>query len=334
MSRQRRRDELEARARAVGERHHGRGDAGQVGVREADHQVMRQRGQRVDERLGIVARRGESELVHRRDELAPQHRDLAGRRGQRGAGPHARVDRQRSNAALFDQRDDEQVERHPAVDFRQAVGLDDQRARRVVGVEPGEGAGVAVFGQELARALAADAERVRGTARALAGDMAEQREHPAAEPAQQRGAFGIADRPGVGFDPLGHRRPIGDRRAHVAQGHLERLLERAAILRIDPHGLEIDHRFALLARGGQCDQPVARSFDRYDRVDQQVDLQALRGESRGDRIDQERHVVVDHGDAHDASARRATQQDRRFARGANKGGFEQEFGGFGQPFSG
>ncbi|MGZ5158085.1 MAG: hypothetical protein ACXWCL_16850, partial [Caldimonas sp.] len=101
----------------------------------------------MDQRLGIVARRGESELVHRRDELAPQHRHLAGRRCQSGAGPYARMDRQRRNAALFEQRDDEQVERRAAVDLRQAVSLDDQRARCAVRIEPGKGAGVAVLRQ-------------------------------------------------------------------------------------------------------------------------------------------------------------------------------------------
>ena len=324
-------DELDSRTRPVGQGHHGGGDAGEVRLREADHDVVRQRGQRVDQRLGVMTRGSEIEPGHRRGELAAQHRHLVGRRGEGGAGPHSGVDRQRNDAPLLDHGHDEQVERHAPVDLGQAVGLDDQRCGGLLSFEPGEGALIAVGREQLAGALAAHAEQLGDAPVTLAGGVAEQRQHAVSEPAQQRSAFRIIQPFGVRLDSRDHLRPVADRRAHIAERCFERFLQRSAGLAVDSTGLEVDHRFRSLARFGESDELAGIAPDRNDRMNQEIDFQTFGGDRGGDRIDEERHVAVDHRDAHDAAARRAAQQDRRRALGPHERGFEQEVGGFGKP---
>ena len=56
-----------------------------------------------------------------------QHRHFLGRNAQRLAGPQAGVDADAGDLAAFAERNDDQVERHPAVDGRLALGLGHQR---------------------------------------------------------------------------------------------------------------------------------------------------------------------------------------------------------------
>ena len=102
-------DELDAWPRPVGQRHHRGGHAGQVGVGEADHEIVRQRGQGMDERLAVVARRREIELGHRRGRALargpPGFRVLTARTTLRHVpslpscgGEHATIDRGRQRS--------------------------------------------------------------------------------------------------------------------------------------------------------------------------------------------------------------------------------------------
>ncbi len=331
---QRGHDQREPRPRAIGERHHRGRDAGDVGLGEADHDVVRQHGQRMDQRLGIVSAGLEFVLGHLRAELAAQQRDLVGRGGQRGAGPDARMDRERGHPPALDQRHDEQVERDSAMHARQVIGLDDQRDLCRVAlalVEPGEGVRVSLVGDQLARAPAADAERLRLGAVAFAHDLAEQGQHAVGEPAQQCAAFGVGHAPGVLVQALAHPRPVAHCGAHVSQGRRQLLFERAALPGVDALGLEVDHRFgggARLLGFGQRGQPPGGVAARgEDRMDEQVDRQPLRGHGGGDRIDQKRHVAVDHRDLRDAAAGCRTDQHGGVVLLPLARGFEEEGGG-------
>ena len=129
---ERRHDQREARPRAVDQRHHRGRHAREVVVGEADHQVVRQHGQRVDQRLGVVAPGLEARAARRsRGELAAQH---AGRcSGGVASAALVQIPAWTDSAATLPSsthRHDEQVERHAAVDAREAVGLDDQRRAR------------------------------------------------------------------------------------------------------------------------------------------------------------------------------------------------------------
>ena len=236
---ERRHDQGQARARAVGKRHHRRRHAREVAFREADHQVVRQHRQRVDQRLGVVAAALELELAADLGEMAPQHRHLLGRSGERGAGPDPGMDRERRGFAVLDQRHHEQVERYAAMDARKPVGLDHQRRASAL-VEPREGALVSLVRRQLARALAADPEQLHLAAVTAARHVSELRQHSAAEPAQQLGTFGIGHAAGILGDEVAHLRPVGHRGADIGERGGELLLERAAHFRVGPLGLEVD----------------------------------------------------------------------------------------------
>jgi hypothetical protein len=164
--------------------------------------------------------------------------------------------------------------------------------------------------------------------------VAELGQHPATQPAEQRAGL-LVERGGAG-GVLGHHRlhraPVGHRSAHVGERGLERFVELAALARIGARGLDIDQRFAraagLLARlAERGDRAGAVAGDGGDRVEQAIDREALRGDGRGDRIDQERHVVIDHRDPQAALAGVGFDMDQRFAGGAGVGGGEQELRG-------
>ena len=302
-------DQRQLGPRTIDQAHHGGGDPRQVRFGEPDQQVVRQRGQRVDQAFARMAARIEPEPVHQLGKLTAHPRDPVGRGGQRGAGPHPGVDRKRGDGPVLDHRHDEQVERNPAVDVGDAVGLDDQRCQSValaVTVEPLEGSIERGGGEQAARALAADPEQARLAAVALAQDVAELGQHPVVEPAQQRRALGIFG--GLG-DPLGigehcglQLRPVGNCGMNIAQYRCERSSEQTALAGVAALGLEIDHRFAEYAdagRGAGVGRKLAQAAlgiapHRDHRVDQPFDRQPLFGHRRRDRIDQERHVVVDH----------------------------------------
>lgn len=93
--------------------------------------------------------------------------------------------------------------------------------------------------------------------------------------------------------PLAHGRPVGDRAANVAQ-HLQQAESDALPgLGVGQGGdLDMHHRLAGLARADR-NQPVAVTLHGSDRVDDQIHRQFLALELGCDRVDQERHVVVD-----------------------------------------
>ena len=154
---------------------------------------------------------------------------------------------------------------------------------------------------------------------AVAAQVAELRQHPAFEPAQQLRPFGIVDSRGVGAHRLAHFRPVGHGGMNVGQGRAQLALQPPPLARVDPHSLDVDHRFAprvLAPLGSDLAQRAVRVAAGMDhRVDQPVDRQPLRRDRRRDRIDQERHVVVDQRDAHEAPlVGGGSERDRRFTR--------------------
>jgi hypothetical protein len=94
------------------------------------------------------------------------------------------VHRERLDPSVLDQRHDEQVEGHATMDLGKPIGLHDQRWAPGLLVEPGERARVAFVRQEIARALAANAEHLRVGAVAPPSDVAQKRQHASGEPAQ------------------------------------------------------------------------------------------------------------------------------------------------------
>ena len=172
--------------------------------------------------------------------------------------------------------------------------------------------------------------------------MAKLGEHPFLEPAQQCCAFTIGQSFGFG-QPVGigchcclHPGPIADRRTNIAQRGAERIFQLSPRPGIAALGFEIDHRFALFARSiiiiiedrGQPAVGIAPHRDH--RVNEPADRKTLRGDRSGDRIDQERHVVINDRDPHEALSRRTRnrfQRKSRFAVNALPGSGKDEIGG-------
>ena len=183
---------------------------------------------------------------------------------------------------------------------------------------------------------AEDAEALGRRLVGLLDVIAEQGHRPVGEPVEQRRAFGIVDRLGV----LAHlapaasasRAPRGERRSSTrlrsaASSCRPRASARSSSMYI------IDSRRLLSSHSGSTSRsaPLSSRLDADDRVKQAMDGQLPRGDGVGDRIDQERHVVVDDADAHPAIARFAAgrlDRQREFAALAALGGdLGEEFGG-------
>ena len=212
MARERRLDQRQPRTRAVDQAHHGRGNAADILAREADHEVVRQCGQRMDQRLAGMAACIETELGHQLCKVCAQARDFGGRRCQCGAGPDPRVNRDRGNLAAFLDRDEKQVERDSAVDVRQDIRLDDQwhpALAQLWVVEPRKGAVERGIGQHLFRALATNAELPALRAIAVPHQVAQLGQHAAFEPVEQCGSLVVPDPCGVLAHSLAHCGPIG-----------------------------------------------------------------------------------------------------------------------------
>ena len=311
---QRRADQRDARARAVDQAHHGQRHTLHIDIGKADHQIMGQAGHGMGQHLARMAIGAEFMLFQQRGELRAHQRHMARRGGQRGAGPYPRMDRERGQLALLDHRQDEQVERHPAVDMRDPVRFDDQRqaarpAPRQKLVEPCKAAGIGGRGEQFPRAFPANAQRAGLRSVAAAHDMAQLRQHSVIEPAQQGRALGPVHRvQGGGIIDHGalDRGPIAHRRAHIAQRDAQRRRNGRARARVRPRGFQIDHRFAgnagavILGNLRDLAPPVAQH--RHHRMQQPVDHQPVGRNRRGDRIDQKRHVFIDDGDAHETPA--------------------------------
>ena len=322
--------------RPVGQAHHRGDDAFEVVGLEPDHQIVREGAQRMHQRLAGMAAGIEIELGDQLAEPRTQDGNLGRRGRQRGAGPDAGMDRQRGDLALLSDGNDEQVERDLAVDLAQPVRLDDQRAlrARTVGsiLEPLERAIVALVEQHRLAALAADAEDVAVRTVAIAGNVPELGEVAGVEPLQQRSTFGIPEPFGIGRHQFLHPGPVGDRGARVRQGRGDRLFELVAMLRIDPVGLDIDHRLAPTVFRGVLrhvlEPPLRIALHAQYGVNEAVDRGACIGEGQRNGIDQERHVVVDDRDPHEAfGCRTADRLDREggFVRVALHRGARGEF---------
>jgi hypothetical protein len=106
---------------------------------------------------------------------------------------------------------------------------------------------------------------------------------------------------------LQHGLPVGHRRPHVGQHPFDAGRQCGALAGIDqPVDLYVHPGLARLlrrraARPDRLQPALAVALDRVHRVDQQMQAQALAVDLHGNRIDQERHVVVD--DLHHAVAR-------------------------------
>ena len=288
----------------VGQRHEGQRQPLQRVAIEADQNVVGQGGQGMDQRLAGMTLRIEIELVHQRGQRRAQHRHLVRRRRQARTGPHAGMDGERLDLLALAHRHDDEIEQHQAMDARQAVGLDDERVALAF-LEPGEG-GVERGGCDQRLVMpGADAERGMAAAVAMDDFVTGQGEMARQEPAQQRRAFLIGDGVGIGLHRGLHRCPVGNGGAHVGQRFGQRLFERAARFRVGPVRLDIDHRFAAGAGRVIIQDRGERAFavagDRQDGMEQPVDGDVGGGQRIGDRIDQERHVVVDQRDPHEAA---------------------------------
>ncbi len=230
------------------------------------------------------------------------------------------------------------------MDQAQPVGLDHQQCRKGPAlaqavIEPAEGQVPAGRGQHFAAACAADTQDRAFASVTLAGDMAELGHHPVRQPAQQGRAFGIDESGGIGLDGGLHLRPVAYRGAHIGQGRGKLCFQRTAVLRVDAVGLDVDEAFADGSRSvarRQVGQPaIPAPHHRQDRVHQQVHGKAARGHGAADRIDEEGHVAVDHGDAGDALVvGGAADQDGGLAMRPVLRGFEEEGGDLVQRLAG
>ena len=219
-------DQGQARARPVDQAHHGGGDARGVFFGKADHEIVRQGREGVDQRLAGMAGVVEIQFVADGVEPFAQDRDAARRRGDCSARPDAGVDRKGRNLLAVADRDDEQVERHAAVHARHVVRLDDQRrACFALALEPGEGPFVAGIDQQLAGGSAADAKLVFLRSVAFANDMAQLREHARIQPFEQRGAFIVIDPVDIGAHRFLELWPIAHGGADVGERFQQGLLD-------------------------------------------------------------------------------------------------------------
>ena len=231
----------------------------EIGRAETDQQIVRQLGQGMDQRLAGVAARIDAERAGQFGKMRADAGHVLRRGGQRSAGPDTGVDRQRGDPAALELRHQKQIERHPAMDLADDVGLDDQRrsgrGRFALGVEPGEGALVAGRGEQFLRALAADAERALLAAVAAAGDMAELGEHAVMQPVQQRCAFTrvgvLAQRSGIARQCFAQLWPVGHGSADIRQHRLQRSAQAHAAAGIGAGGFDIDNAI-------RADRPGAR----------------------------------------------------------------------------
>ena len=131
----------------------------------------------------------------------------------------------------------------------------------------------------------------------------------------------------IGFDrlvePLEHRPPVGDRAAHVGEHRVEPLAKARLVLgQCQAVDMDLDQALADLARprrsGAAIGDEPARGIplDGDDRVGNEPDRGAEILELAEDRIEQERHVVVDDLDHRhrDRGARSRATPDRRRGR--------------------
>ena len=322
-------------ARTVGQRHRGQRQCLQRIGRERDDQVVRQRGQRMRQRLAGMALAIEPELRLQRGEPRAQDGHVARRRGERGAGPQAGVDRQAGDLAVGLDRQDDQIDRHRPVDGRDQAGFQ-QQWRGVIAavpVEPRRRQGLRRLRQDRRRMrVARDAQHRAHALRAVPELVTEQGEVAIEKPLQQRRAFALRQGRFVRRHGALQLRPVRHRRAHVRQHRGQIVDQRPPVAGIDPVHLDIDQRFGgpRAADLGQRAGIVARHS--HDGVDDPIDRDVARTDRGRDRIDQERHVVVDDRQPHPAPGvvgRDRLDRDSRRTRGADQSGRDDERGGGG-----
>ena len=248
---------------------------------------------------------------------------------------------------------DHAIHRPAAMDQRWPVGLHDQY---VVGAAGKAGHRLAttqarleqsrlVAAQDAERRalyqLVAQTARLRGVVDVAIAAVAQEGEVAGFQPLQEilvllEALRATGRKIGDGVEAgLAHRPPVVDREAHLGQHARER---RGEIVELAGPGLAIDldvhHRFRAACRGTEVEQiAVEVTAHRQHRMGQQMDGDLAAIEFVGDRIDQERHVVVhdvnhgvpaletvaglgrvehpDLGDAGQAAAREGQQGKRR-----------------------
>ncbi len=132
-------DEKQFGSRTIRQRHRShRQMLGLVGLKR-HHQVVRQRGERVRERLAGMTGRIEIESLHNIFEPRSQHRHVGRWRRHGGAGPQSGVDRQLFHLAHLSlaQRNDDEIDQDASMDIRNEIRFDDQRSGAAI-VEPFE----------------------------------------------------------------------------------------------------------------------------------------------------------------------------------------------------
>ena len=265
------------------------------------------------QRLAAMAVRIESEFRLHFGKPGAQQRHVLDRGGERLAGPQAGMDADGGDPAIFANRNDDEIERDPAVNRGAAIGLGDERHRPAL-FEIANGAHAAAFVGGLTR-QAEDAERFARLPDRPFDMIAEQGHRPIGEPAQQgRACFIALDQFGIVAHPLLHRRPVVDRGANVGQHRLKLGEQFGAGARIDAIDLDIHDRFAAALIGADpFDRHQAMflvTIDADDGMEQAVDDQAARGDGGGDRIDR-KAFVIDDADAHPPVAQLRARGSRR-----------------------
>ena len=269
-----------------------------------------------------MARRIEAGAAHDTGDLAAQERDLARAAVVGDGGEQADGQRDAEDVALpVEALDQDGVERHRAVDRGLPGALGHQECARLVqeGADlGGQDGGMAVLVEHGDLRVAQHAEPAAldqlqpGLAPVAADgggvEAATQQGHVAVvDPGQEVGGFlgflGIGSMGDVvagGADALAHRGPVLHRGADVGQHPLDPLAQTGLGGRIRQRVDGAVHegfvaRAVLLFTGFQKldDAALGVADDAGDRMDDQMDGDALPVQLRRDGIDQEGHVVVD-----------------------------------------
>ncbi len=303
------------------------GDVGEFVGRHLEQFVARVAFQDVGQRLAEVARRGEPCTLDHLPHLAAHQRHVGHRRAVRDRREQA------DEAVLADDAAVGAVALHTdvvdvagAMHRRARRGLGDQQQRRRrarqrarLARHGGEtGRCGACRGRQALRRIAQDAEpaalfahqfQLAAVIDEVLAAIAEQQHVVFGQPLQERARFGeflarhrrrrAVELRDHGAQLRDHRLPVGDRRTHVAQHALDTGAERAARSRIgQPVHFDVHQRLArpvgLLLAGLHVEQPAGGvALHGEDRMDDQVQRQALPVDLHRRRIDEERHVVVD-----------------------------------------
>ena len=292
--------------RPIDQRHRGQRHALEVRRFERYQQIVRQRGQCMRHGLASMPRWIEAVACQQVGKLGTQERDALWRGRERSAGPKATRYRKSGQLAAFANRHHQYVQLNRTVHRRNTARFEDQRRFTAVGKKAG-GAYDAFTRQQGDIARSGEPQPFHTLAATHDALVCQNRHRAVDEPAHQRRALTVGQAVGIGRHRALHLSPIGHGAANILQHRIQIGGKRATFLRIDPRSLDIDEAFAiarqaaLLAQGGEVAGLVA--FDIDNRVDQAFDSDIRGSQGRGDRIHEERHVVIDQGNAHRKAAR-------------------------------